>query len=325
MEWKEIPSLPGMFASDTGMIGKQFGDDIVEIGSFAYNTGGKYRAISVNGNVRQVHRLVLEAFVGPCPPGQQCRHLNDIPSDNRLENLRWGTPKENGEDRVRNGGAVWGEDHHKAIHTEDDVIEMRRLWNAGLSLPDLAKRFNTNRTTVHAAVTGRNWPHIKCDDPSAQPGPKPLKTLTAFGETKTLREWIADPRCQLLRPGNIPQRLKAGMTPEDAISAPARLTYTAFGETKTVPEWASDPRCVVTASTLNQRIRDGVDVETAITSSWCNVAAKKKSPDCSPDVVRDIRDRLARGERGVDIAVIYGLSKSTISLIRRGKSHTNVK
>lgn len=50
-----------------------------------------------------VHRLVLEAFVGPCPDGQQCLHANDIGDDNRLSNLRWGTPKENAADAVTNG------------------------------------------------------------------------------------------------------------------------------------------------------------------------------------------------------------------------------
>ena len=51
----------------------------------------------------RVHRLVLEAFVGPCPPGMVACHANDDASDNRLENLRWDTPRENNLDKVRNG------------------------------------------------------------------------------------------------------------------------------------------------------------------------------------------------------------------------------
>ncbi len=47
-----------------------------------------------------VHRLVLRAFRGKCPPGMVCRHLNGNPADNRLRNLAWGTPKQNGEDRA---------------------------------------------------------------------------------------------------------------------------------------------------------------------------------------------------------------------------------
>jgi hypothetical protein len=51
----------------------------------------------------RVHRLVLEAFVGPCPPGREACHWNDIGHDNRLTNLRWDTPSANMFDRVRNG------------------------------------------------------------------------------------------------------------------------------------------------------------------------------------------------------------------------------
>jgi len=34
-----------------------------------------------------VHRIVLGAFVGPCPNGYQACHYNGIKDDNRLENL----------------------------------------------------------------------------------------------------------------------------------------------------------------------------------------------------------------------------------------------
>lgn len=52
---------------------------------------------------RPVHQLVLEAFVGPPEPGQVCRHLNGVSSDNRLSNLTWGTHSENRLDSVGHG------------------------------------------------------------------------------------------------------------------------------------------------------------------------------------------------------------------------------
>ena len=52
---------------------------------------------------RFVHRVVLEAFVGPRPEGMECRHLDGNPLNNRLENLCWGTPSENAWDRVHHG------------------------------------------------------------------------------------------------------------------------------------------------------------------------------------------------------------------------------
>lgn len=50
-----------------------------------------------------VHRLVLMAFVGPCPPGMEGCHNNGNPIDNRLENLRWDTRSANTLDKVRHG------------------------------------------------------------------------------------------------------------------------------------------------------------------------------------------------------------------------------
>ena len=51
----------------------------------------------------QVHRLVMAAFVGPCPEGMEVRHLNGDPADNRLENLTYGTRAENSVDQVAHG------------------------------------------------------------------------------------------------------------------------------------------------------------------------------------------------------------------------------
>jgi hypothetical protein len=70
-----------------------------------------YLSVNLFGKTRQVHRIVLEAFVGPCPPGMECLHANDIPDDNRLENLSWNTRSANRYDAVRNGR------HHNARKT----------------------------------------------------------------------------------------------------------------------------------------------------------------------------------------------------------------
>lgn len=52
---------------------------------------------------RAVHRLVMEAFTGPCPAGQEVRHLNGLAWDNRLENLAYGTHGRNIADAVEHG------------------------------------------------------------------------------------------------------------------------------------------------------------------------------------------------------------------------------
>lgn len=48
-----------------------------------------------------VHRLVMDAFVGPKPPGLETRHLNCNALDNRLSNLAYGTCQDNALDFFR--------------------------------------------------------------------------------------------------------------------------------------------------------------------------------------------------------------------------------
>jgi hypothetical protein len=49
-----------------------------------------------------IHRQVAQIFLGPAE-GQEVRHLNGNPQDNRLENLAYGTRQQNALDMVRHG------------------------------------------------------------------------------------------------------------------------------------------------------------------------------------------------------------------------------
>lgn len=50
----------------------------------------------------QLGRIVLIATIGPRPtPGHECCHWDGDPTNNRLDNLRWGTPEENQADSKR--------------------------------------------------------------------------------------------------------------------------------------------------------------------------------------------------------------------------------
>lgn len=77
-----------------------------------------------------VHRLVLEAFVGPCPEGMRCCHWDDVGSNNHLSNLRWDTQVNNGLDMTRNGN-----NHHankfQCINGHRFTAENTRLYGNG--------------------------------------------------------------------------------------------------------------------------------------------------------------------------------------------------
>lgn len=105
-------------------------------------------------------------------------------------------------------------------------------------------------------------------------------SLTYDGITKTPEEWARDNRVSI--PGaTIRNRIKAGMSAEDALFAPKKthngkkhvdrrirktqfahqrknsIAITIDGETKTASEWSRDARCSVSDSSIRFRINDG--------------------------------------------------------------------
>ena len=110
---------------------------------------------------KRVSHLVLESFVGPRPECTECRHLNDVRADNRLENLCWGARYENIQDAYDNGRLSHvGERNPSAKLTEAQVIEARTLRAAGWSNKALCDRYGIYGGAVGKAVQGINWRHL---------------------------------------------------------------------------------------------------------------------------------------------------------------------
>lgn len=102
MAWRPVPGFPGYSVSDDGQVmgkrGRVLNPCVTHGGHLRVNlyTNGKPQAVFV-------HILVLLAFSGPRPEGQDCRHLNGVATDNRVANLKWGTKSENTLDKVAHG------------------------------------------------------------------------------------------------------------------------------------------------------------------------------------------------------------------------------
>lgn len=103
-----------------------------------------------------VHRLVLEAFIGPCPVGHEACHRDDVPSNNKLKNLYWGTRKENMDDAYRNGKHHVGEQHCNAKLNVALVRTMRELAKA-MPIRQVAIKFGTPYFTAFKAIRGITW------------------------------------------------------------------------------------------------------------------------------------------------------------------------
>lgn len=107
-----------------------------------------------------VHRIVLMAFVGPCPDGMEACHNDGDASNNSLSNLRWDTPENNYAD-MRNHGKKKGEKHHLAKLTNAMVLEIRSRAASGETHQSIANSLNIQRRNVGKIVDGTRWGHVK--------------------------------------------------------------------------------------------------------------------------------------------------------------------
>ena len=123
--------------------------------------GHAHLALVLNNVKRQVgvHRVVLEAFVGPCPPGHQGAHWDGNPTNNRLDNLRWATVEENRSDMIRHGTAPRGEQNPFSLLTTAAVVRIRKLAAIGLRHGEIADLVGISRVQVQRVATGRAWKH----------------------------------------------------------------------------------------------------------------------------------------------------------------------
>ncbi|KAA9173021.1 hypothetical protein F3K36_16380 [Delftia sp. BR1] len=127
------------------------------------NRGYQYVSLrSADGTKKTfaVHRLVLEAFTGPCPEGRQCAHGDGDPTNNRHENLRWASAAENIADRTAHGRTLVGEDNAASKLDRHAVKTIKQLSNAGISAYALARLACVHPSTVESIWRGETWRHV---------------------------------------------------------------------------------------------------------------------------------------------------------------------
>lgn len=110
-----------------------------------------------------VHTLVAEAFLGPCPKGHECRHLNGECTDNRVNNITWGTALENHLDSLEHGTHARGEAHGRAKLTAEQVAFVHELARAGESQVATGRRVGVSQQQVSYILAGENWRHLHPD------------------------------------------------------------------------------------------------------------------------------------------------------------------
>lgn len=106
--WLPVPGWDGYEVSDTGRVrsvDRVLSDGRVAGGVILARSAHRYPQVTLSDGWRTrrvaVHKLVKLAFTGPSR-GRQVRHLDDNPQNCHLSNLKYGTQKQNEQDKKRN-------------------------------------------------------------------------------------------------------------------------------------------------------------------------------------------------------------------------------
>lgn len=165
VKYSEVVGEPGYRVGDDGsawslwLPGGKMGASWHRLNPGTNSEGYRHIRLRLSGKQRKIHQLILEAFVGPCPPGMECRHLDGNPANNRLDNLAWGIRPENARDRVRHGTQVRpaGESNPHAILKLGDIPEVIQMHAEGMSRRKIASRFGVNPSTISRILSGKTW------------------------------------------------------------------------------------------------------------------------------------------------------------------------
>jgi hypothetical protein len=160
--WKPVCGYEGLYeVSNTGFVrsltmpvavGRVARKNPKVLKARSRNDNG-YLAVSLYGidgkaSTKFVHCLMAESFIGPRPEGFQCLHIDGNQNNLTVGNLRWGTPSENQQDRVKHGTDIRSLKHPLAKLSDDECVEIKKRRQLGEKGVDLAKEFNVTPSMI---------------------------------------------------------------------------------------------------------------------------------------------------------------------------------
>lgn len=146
-----VPGFPGYTANADGVVSSRGRP----LRPYKVGRNMAYRKVALHRNgvrhERYVHHVILETFVGPRPEGMEACHENDIKTDNRLHNLRWGTRSSNAHDTTRNAKRPTSQQ----TYSREKVEEVRKLLGEGMQGTEISRRTGMGVCSVSAIKNGK--------------------------------------------------------------------------------------------------------------------------------------------------------------------------
>jgi len=157
--WADIPGYEGLYqVSDHGKIKRISPERILKTHKSRYEFIQLHRDGKPKGF--GVHRLVAMAFIGNDDPSLLVLHCDGNPLNNHVSNLRYGTAKENSDDRLAHGTMTYGEQSSFGKLKNWQAVEIYKRRKLGESRSSLAKEFGVSYFTISNIDRGRSHKQI---------------------------------------------------------------------------------------------------------------------------------------------------------------------
>lgn len=111
---------------------------------------GKNRTVAV-------HKLVADAFLGPCPEGLEINHKDQDSSNSHADNLEYLTSSQNKLQAVANG--YCGSRRYNARFTEADIVKIREEAKHA-RIKDIAEAYGVSSSLIVKIIKRQNWRHV---------------------------------------------------------------------------------------------------------------------------------------------------------------------
>jgi hypothetical protein len=160
--WKSILDCPNFMVSNLGRV-RGF-DTKRKVWSIRGQSKGSHGYLMVNLKYDSgkrgsecVHSLVCRVFNGPRRPGSDCCHNDGNKHNNRADNLRWDSRRNNINDQKIHGTFAW---RGKRKLSENDATEIVKRIDAGEGVTELSKEYGVRHGVISGINLGKYWAEV---------------------------------------------------------------------------------------------------------------------------------------------------------------------
>jgi hypothetical protein len=124
---------------------------------------GGYGTFNIKRKPKLVHRIMYERYKGKIPPKINVCHSCDNPSCVNPDHLWLGSQMENVTDMMQKGrgNKARGVEHHNCKITEQEVRDIKKMYNEGIKMTVIHRSLNVPYKTVQHICYGSSWRHVK--------------------------------------------------------------------------------------------------------------------------------------------------------------------